>query len=147
MLRRIMNYHWEQKWKNPSIYLPEKSTLFTSLYDEVPDSPVTQVSDYCHISDDFWLTRLRLECVPLNSYLFSRRLSNAPHCDCGELSEDVEHFLLDCSIHADIRSKFLSRNLLLWNSRKENMQRLLTTFSSDIIKDVCDFVKHTKRFK
>ena len=50
------------------------------------------------------LTRLRLNCAPINSYLFKIGVLDSPHCRCGYGIETTHHYFLECPLYAMERS-------------------------------------------
>ena len=54
------------------------------------------------------VNRLRLQCCGLNAYLFKISVSDSSLCDTCGVTENVEHFLLHCKKHTDLKNKLNS---------------------------------------
>ena len=52
-------------------------------------------------------TQLRMNCSPLNLFLFQKNIIESPLCQCGEL-ESTEHFFQSCSSYQNIRTELLN---------------------------------------
>ena len=49
------------------------------------------------------LTRLRLNCSPLNGHLYKIGVLDSPMCRCGSEAETVGHFLMECTLYLNQR--------------------------------------------
>lgn len=106
------NLKWKNKWANSkrgkqdhNIDSSSPSKRFLELISN-PKLP-RQASSL--------ISQLRIAHVPLNRYLFRFKRVDNPRCPaCGELSETVEHYLLECPAHTRER----------WTLRKAIKKRL-----------------------
>ena len=96
-------------------------------------------------------TRMRLNCSPLNDFLFRCNFINSPQCSCGALVENTSHFLLDCPLYTQLRSQYfeplhlgnkLSTAILLQGDPLKSAHWNHTVFSA-----VQMYITKTKRFK
>lgn len=107
-------------------FLPDATKLWNSLRRETRESPTLKifktmlrnekfpisVSPYYSIGSKLgntYHTRLRLGVSALNQHLYQISLSPSPRCSCGSPTENTSHFLLDCTIHAGLRTILLRR--------------------------------------
>ncbi|BGP43755.1 hypothetical protein JCM10449v2_007807 [Rhodotorula kratochvilovae] len=86
------------------------------------------------------LTRMRLDCASLNSYLARTRRRADGACECGE-EETREHYLLNCPLHARARARLLSR------LPQRALPPLTTLVGDTALKyAMLDFITDTSRF-
>ena len=86
------------------------------------------------------IIQLRTGHCGLNSYLHRFNLADSPFCDCGTGQETVEHFLLECPLYREQRTK-LRNNAGTTNMR---VDALLGT-SEVILKCTEGFINDTER--
>ena len=94
--------------------------------------------------------RLRNHCSHLNSDLYKNHLRNNEHCECGHLTEDIEHYIFTCPNYTQARQKLfqdtrqyhpLSTDKLLQGIRdlnKKDSEKLINSFHA--------YINSTKRF-
>ena len=49
--------------------------------------------------------QLRMECSKLNAHLFALHVIDSPHCSCGNICEDCDHYLFHCPLLIAQRQK------------------------------------------
>ena len=96
------------------------------------------------------LTRLRNCCSSLNADLFRVNLTNTPNCSCGSQSEDVFHFLFECTKFILPRTVFLRKLSQFGNLSAEDIMygsELLNPSTNVSIQMILiEFIKATHRF-
>ena len=96
------------------------------------------------------VTRLRNSCSTLNYDLFRVNLKDDPSCSCGYHTENVNHFLFDCSLYNDLRQLLFNRLNLYHPLTLEKLlfgdDNLSTSDNSIITLEVQKYVKKSKRF-
>jgi len=86
------------------------------------------------------LTQLRTGHCGLNQYLHRFNIIDDPQCECGHRNETVQHFLLDCRKHENVR-KELCKNVGWRNMRVKNLLG-----DPKIVKETIEYVEKTGRF-
>ena len=97
------------------------------------------------------LSRLRCGNPDLNHNLFSRLMKDDPSCACGAPQETIKHYLFDCSLYSEARSKiikFNSHNYLYFNINTilHGCELLTGADDDDFQTAVQNFIIDTRRF-
>ena len=85
------------------------------------------------------MTRLRLNCSPLNEYLFKIGVLESPLCRCGDSVETTKHYFLECALYAMER-------ITLHNALSTTGGSCNTKDDKNIIEAVYKYVNDTGRF-
>ena len=96
------------------------------------------------------LTRLRLNCAPINSYLFKTGALDSPHCRCGYGIETTHHYFLECPLYAIERCALQT---FMTQKSQFNLKSILygdnlctPDENKKIIEKVYNFIHNSKRF-
>ena len=96
-------------------------------------------------------SRLRVGCSKLNSDLcFNLRVKETPSCSCGSSIENAQHFFLDCTLWANLRTVLQRSVLQLANFNLNTLlygdEKLSLDSNILIFKSVHKFIKDSHRF-
>ena len=84
------------------------------------------------------LARLRTGHCGLKQYQYRFNLADSPWCECDEGKETVEHYLLECILHAAAREELRKK------VRSEEMRLDLLLGDPKLAKHAVEFVAATK---
>ena len=90
------------------------------------------------------IVQLRLQHIPLNSYLHRFKRVDKPNCPaCGEADETITHFLLSCPSYA-FEQWALARQV---RKRKKHMTVETLVGDPEMVKPLANYIDSTGRFK
>ena len=95
------------------------------------------------------LSRLRCGNPDLNHNLFSRLMKDDPSCACGAPQETIKHYLFDCSLYSEARSKIINSHNYLYfniNTIMHGCELLTGADDDDFQTAVQNFIIDTRRF-
>jgi hypothetical protein len=147
-------------------YFPSCVRLWNDLDDVAKNSPTTNSfqaylmtqtprkhPQYYYLGQrplNILLTRLRLNCSTLNSYLYKIGVSDSPKCRCGNSVETTAHYFLHCPLYATQRRKLHD---CLLRFATFNIETILHGLESSrhgenkvLCEVVCNYIHDTKRF-
>ena len=115
-----------------------------------------RVGEYLSVGErkyNIILTRIRHRCGSLNADLFRINIVPYSNCSCGVLVENVDHYLLECTLYNTKRQRLLQTIYQIQTVPTVNFD-LLTNGSTlhdfetnkQIILAVLKFIKDTNRF-
>ena len=125
------------------------SSFKTCLLKNIPSKPCPYYY-YGPRASNINLTRLRLNCSPLNEYLFKIGVLESPLCRCGDSVETTKHYFLECALYAMER---ITLHNALSTTGSFNLQTILygggscnTKDDKNIIEAVYKYINDTGRF-
>ena len=125
------------------------SSFKTCLLKNIPSKPCPYYY-YGPRASNINLTRLRLNCSPLNEYLFKIGILESPLCRCGYSVETTKHYFLECALYAMER---ITLHNALSTTGSFNLQTILygggscnTKDDKNIIETVYKYVNDTGWF-
>ena len=139
-------------WNSLDIAVKQSDTLASFKAKLCQQTKPKKISYYCHgpRSLNVALTRLRVNCAPLNSYLHKIGVLDSSACECGFSNETVLHYICYCPLYATEREElilalsgltiFTLDNVLCGSNECSEGENYA------IIDAVQLFIKQTKRF-
>jgi hypothetical protein len=113
-----------------------------------------QVPQYYNIGErkyQILQCQMRVKNANLKANLFAKGLAESPECDCGELEETTEHYLLECPLFSrqcrDMIRKLPGNIQLTEETLLKGDQRRDNRDNKKIMEEIQKFIKNSERFE
>jgi hypothetical protein len=102
-IHKEANRRWASEWQN------ETKGRSTRKYTPEPTKRILRMHENLTKRQSAILVQMRTGKIGLNDFLFSRRVPGIlrPECECGEGRQTVDHVLLRCRKHDELRNRKL----------------------------------------
>ena len=139
-------------WNSLNLDIKQSTTIASFKSKLVQLCQIKKVPYYCYGPRqlNIALTRLRLNCSSLNSYLHRIGVMGTPACSCGARCETTHHYFLQCLIYETQRRQLdttisvlapFTLSTVLYGSHLCSLKENKT-----IVEAVYKFIKESKRF-